>query len=330
MDKKENLTMQTNEITHCNLCKSQGEYIYKSLKDRIFNTPGDWNLKKCSNPECEFIWLDPMPVEKDIYLAYKSYFTHSKRELKRNSFKSNLLTIVRRTFFILTGAYSLRKVGFEYNKMYLPTNSKGRLLEVGCGDGYRLARMRGFGWKVEGQEVDSLAAQVTSKSYGIKVHIGKLEDIKLPSNTYDCIIMVHVIEHVHDLYSILKECYRILKPKGTLVFLTPNINSYGHNKFKVNWLHLDPPRHLYLFSPKSMKNLLDKFEFKSYEIFTTPLNAHSSYSGSKKITKTGKLTSDKQIRWIDSIREIIFQRKAFNAYQKDYLSGEELVVKISK
>jgi len=71
-------------------------------------------------------------------------------------------------------------------------------------------------------------------------------------------------------------------------------------------------------------------EFKSYEIFTTSLNANSAYSGSKKISKTGKLTSDKQIRLIDSIQEMIFQRKAFNKYQKDYLSGEELVVKISK
>ena len=69
---------------------------------------------------------------------------------------------------------------------------------------------------------------------------------------------------------------------------------------------------------------------KSYEISTTPLNALSTFSGSKKISKTGKLTDNKQKQWIDSIQEMIFHRKAFNKHQKDYLSGEEIVVKISK
>lgn len=330
MDKKENLIMRTKEIFHCDLCNSEGEFIFKGLNDRIFDTPGDWNLKKCLNAECGLVWLDPMPIEEDIYLAYKSYFTHTKRELKRKSLRSFFLTVVRRTYFVFSGAYGLRRLGREYQKMYLPVNSKGHLLEVGCGDGFRLDRMRTLGWNVEGQEVDPKAAEVASKNYGIKIHIGKLEDIDLPSNTYDSIIMVHVIEHVHDFYSILKECFRLLKPNGTLVFITPNISSFGYNTFGVNWLHLDPPRHLHLFSPRSMKILIEKIGFKSYDITTIPIDAASTYSGSKKISLSGKLSNTAPKRVFDSIQEMIYHRKAYNKYRKDCLSGEEIVVKIYK
>jgi hypothetical protein len=65
---------------NCYLCGTGGEPLYEGLKDRLFNAPGEWNLKRCPNPECGLLWLDPMPLEEDIGMAYETYFTHAAPE----------------------------------------------------------------------------------------------------------------------------------------------------------------------------------------------------------------------------------------------------------
>src|SRR5208283_2932444 len=60
----------------CYLCGADGEPLYAGLRDRLFNAPGEWGLKRCPNSECGLVWLDPMPLEEDIGIAYESYFTH--------------------------------------------------------------------------------------------------------------------------------------------------------------------------------------------------------------------------------------------------------------
>ncbi len=316
---------------NCNLCNSNGDFLYQALKERLYEVPGSWNFRKCSNPECGLVWLDPMPFEKEIGKAYRTYFTHTDRENSKNRFEVNklIMTLLRRSFYILSGALSLRRMRSDLVNMYLPKTT-GKLLEVGCGDGFRLARIRNSGWAVEGQEVDPNAAKNASETYGLSVHLGKLEQLALPGNSYDAIVMVHVIEHIYDPLLFLKECYRLLKPSGCLVCVTPNIESYGHNHFKSSWLHLDPPRHIWLFSLKSMGMLLKRLPFKQKDIFTTPANAEQTYSGSMSIKYTGRHQFNEQFKWDTAIREILFQRRALASHKKDNRSGEEIIVILRK
>ena len=41
------------------------------------------------------------------------------------------------------------------------------------------------------------------------------------AKSYDCIVMVNVLEHIEDDRAALKECYRILRPGGHLLILVP-------------------------------------------------------------------------------------------------------------
>src|SRR5438477_10042475 len=61
----------------CCLCGGRGEVIHSALPDRLFDAPGVWNLKQCSNSSCRLIWLDPMPLTQDLGKAYTSYYTHA-------------------------------------------------------------------------------------------------------------------------------------------------------------------------------------------------------------------------------------------------------------
>ena len=79
----------------CALCGVKGEPLYQDLKDRLFGVPGKWNLKKCPNPDCGLIWLDPMPLEEDIGKAYIRYYTHQDASQHYNALKGLLKYLFR-------------------------------------------------------------------------------------------------------------------------------------------------------------------------------------------------------------------------------------------
>lgn len=222
----------------------------QGLKDHLFGAPGEWNLKRCLNPECGLVWLGPMPSEEDIGKAYAAYYTHQEdsNDEQENNLGIFLRLSLHRVFNLLLYATPFQHERKQRELMYLNEMTPGRLLEVGCGNGRRLVQMRARGWEVEGQEVDPKAAAHARSAHGVTVHLGPLEDMSFPNDSFDAVIMNHVIEHVHDPVALLAECYRIMKPGGLLVAVTPNVESYGHKRFGASWRGLEPPRHLHLFS----------------------------------------------------------------------------------
>ena len=63
---------------------------------------------------------------------------------------------------------------------------------------------------------------------------------------------------------------------------TPNADSLGHKVFQRNYFHLDPPRHLFIFSPQSISMLFQKSPFKNFYFKTTPSPAKCIYDNSAK------------------------------------------------
>jgi SAM-dependent methyltransferase len=73
--------------------------------------------------------------------------------------------------------------------------------------------------------------------------------------------MGHVIEHLHDPAAALAECRRVLRPGGMLWVATPNLDAPGHRRFGPDYVQLDPPRHLVLFTRRSLAALLERAGF---------------------------------------------------------------------
>lgn len=289
----------------CYLCGAQGKPLYQGLKDRLFGAPGEWNLKKCPNPECGLVWLDPMPLEEDISKAYQNYYTHQDRYISN--------TWPRRVYRLAKEGYLVRKYGYytesvatwkkflgifvyldpgrraalDASIMYLPAQPNGRLLEVGCGSGQMLKLMQDLGWRVEGVDFDPAAVE-NAQAKGLQVRLGTLESQVYPDDYFDAITMSHLIEHVHDPLQLLRECNRILRPGGSLVVVTPNGGSWGHKLFRDAWRGLEPPRHLHVFTIPSLYCLAEKAGFKKLRISTTIRGANGLFMASRSIQRTGK------------------------------------------
>jgi SAM-dependent methyltransferase len=119
--------------------------------------------------------------------------------------------------------------------------------------------MKTLGWQVEGIEPDHLAAE-SAASVGIKVLSCTLEEAVLESNTYDAIVMHHVLEHLPDPRTALLQLITCLKPGGVLISISPNPNGIIAKQFGRNWYALDAPRHLVLPSSQGYRRMLEGTE----------------------------------------------------------------------
>jgi 2-polyprenyl-3-methyl-5-hydroxy-6-metoxy-1,4-benzoquinol methylase len=300
----ENEGIRVKDAPYCLLCGGEGELLYSGLRDRLFGAPGSWSLMQC--PKCHLVWLNPRPIPEDIGKLYSQYFTHQvtaapKRALAgiRNSVKASIL----QSSFGYQMEGSSRMLGSVLGRigpledivgggvLYLKAGDKGRLLDVGCGNGWFLDQMRQLGWDVVGIEPDGEAASVAHEKLGLEVFHGSLEEAKFPEGHFDAITMNHVIEHAIDPVGLLKECHRILRPSGKLVAVTPNIKSLGRHMFSDAWLHWDPPRHLFLFSSQALRASAERAGLVIHELRTTAKGARWIWVASSFIKQDGVLIS---------------------------------------
>jgi 2-polyprenyl-3-methyl-5-hydroxy-6-metoxy-1,4-benzoquinol methylase len=275
--------LRTHPQPECLLCGSAGRVTYPQLQDHLFGVAGSWGLKTCENPSCGLAWLDPMPLTEDLALAYQQYYTHTADAQPRASFWKRLdYGIYRRLNKLLGKLTGLHAQQQRAAQLFLEPPC-GKLLDVGCGNGRFLQRMRAIGWEVEGTDFDPKAAAAAHAEHGLTVRVGDLASIAYPDAQFDVVTLQHLIEHVPDPVALLQECRRILKPQGRLVLVTPNLQSWGHQHFAAAWRGLEPPRHLYLYARQNLQNLAARAGFSQHQAFTTATGAEYILGDSFKI-----------------------------------------------
>jgi 2-polyprenyl-3-methyl-5-hydroxy-6-metoxy-1,4-benzoquinol methylase len=142
---------------------------------------------------------------------------------------------------------------------------RGRLLDVGCSVGTLLSVAREMDWEVEGLEPNPKAANLARRQ-GFTIHEGFFteEQVRKLPGGYQCVVMSDVIEHVSDPREALRLARELLEPGGFLLLSTPNLESFWCKKFQ-----LKPMEHLFLFSPKSLRRLLESLGLKIYHLQRT-------------------------------------------------------------
>lgn len=318
----------------CSWCGQVGDRLYADLVDCVCDSPGCWGIRECR--PCGIAWLDPQPAAEDIPKLYSGYYTH--RLIPRTRFDglrdAVLQRVLRRMGYcveprqgILAGVLSHMRSSARASALEvldLRASEVGTILDVGCGNGAFLVRMRSLGWKVFGVDPDPEAV-IAGRNQELQVFCGTILDVP-DTNRYDVITLSHVIEHAVDPVDLLRECKRRLRPgTGRVIITTPNINSLGHRWFSKYWRGLEVPRHLNLFSPKGLSHCVTRAGLILHSLSTETRMGRMIYNPSV-YAKKGKrnLGQFSQFRVTTKTAAYLFQLLEDGVIRLKHDAGEEI------
>jgi SAM-dependent methyltransferase len=204
----------------------------------MYDLPGEFQLVRCQ--QCGLLYLNPRPDTASIGRYYPDLDYHAFHA--SDGLKAKLIKRLRNG---------------EAKFLLDELSPNPRTLEIGCGTGDLLLALRERGADVVGIEPNDAAAALARNQRGLDVHTGILDDISLDSAQFDLVLMKYALEHVHSPRATLTTIRDLLKPGGRAVFWVPNAASLDARVFGPYWRGLDAPRHLYIFTPDTMRKLLE-------------------------------------------------------------------------
>ncbi len=128
----------------------------------------------------------------------------------------------------------------------------GRILDIGCGAGDFLKSLPSPRWQKFGIEVTVDVCRRVAAGTGLPV--GNADGARLPfrDGTFDVITAWGAIEHLSDPVACMREMHRTLRPGGKVVFFVPDASGPLFRLFRI----VDPPRHLYHFTPDTSREAM--------------------------------------------------------------------------
>jgi SAM-dependent methyltransferase len=143
---------------------------------------------------------------------------------------------------------------------------RGRLLDVGCGPGFFVETAVANGWDAWGVELNKHAVEWANEHVTDRVLHGTVEVLDFPDAAFDCVTMFDVIEHLPDPRSDLLDVWRVLRPGGLLVVVTPDAGALVSRLLGARWLEMKrAPEHLHFFSVDTLARLLRLGGFSPFE-----------------------------------------------------------------
>ncbi|MEP6848115.1 MAG: class I SAM-dependent methyltransferase [Acidobacteriota bacterium] len=139
---------------------------------------------------------------------------------------------------------------------HLDLDLRSRILDVGCGAGRLLNLLNYYGFKnLTGADV--FIEQDIKYANGVKIHKRELDDVE---GTFDLIMFHHSLEHFVEPRAALKNAHSLLQKRKYCVVRIP-VAAYAWEKYGRNWVQLDAPRHINLFTEASFRRMAREIGF---------------------------------------------------------------------
>lgn len=123
----------------------------------------------------------------------------------------------------------------------------GRVLDVGCGQGFESVTLAGPGRTVVGADYSAEATGAAAKLPGLEVAQMDALALGFADRSFDAVCSSHLIEHFTDPERHVAEMARVLAPTGSAFVLTPNEPADFENPF-----------HVHLFGRQELRAMLER------------------------------------------------------------------------
>jgi SAM-dependent methyltransferase len=207
------------EAVACNLCGADNPRYLYSLRDYRFRVDYvDWRIVQCRS--CGLGYLNPRPDPNELAKYYPSAYFEARGD------PAAARRYLRQAEFVPRGP--------------------GDLLDIGTAGGDFLAVMSEAGWRVVGVEPSPDAGNRHELAI---VRADFPSERVFAADSFDVVTAWAVFEHLSDPAAAFRECARLLRPGGSLVIQVPNLRSVFGRLSRQE----DVPRHLYFFSPRTLR-----------------------------------------------------------------------------
>jgi SAM-dependent methyltransferase len=273
-------SMIQKEVVNCLYCmNSDYEEIISWYDEDVLDTI---HYVKCK--KCRLVFMNPRPTKEEMSKYYlKSYYSYHKLDVISKKRRGSIWETTKIILLTKVITFTFRKKNiFEkffygllvlfFNTMAggtgLPWNKKsGKLLDVGCGDGFFLYIMR----QVSDIEVYGVELGVEgvkkAKEYGLDVTHGDIFSCSAPDNSFDVIMMKGVLEHTHNPLRDLGKAYRLLAPGGEIVLGgLPNIDNCYTTIFGTNLELFYDRHHTFISEYTHIVKMLSKEGFRDIRV----------------------------------------------------------------
>jgi 2-polyprenyl-3-methyl-5-hydroxy-6-metoxy-1,4-benzoquinol methylase len=241
---KENLTIASGSCS-CPLCGSRQVGKLLEAPDRFHLRTERYHLARCSS--CTGVWLVDPPKLEEMGPHYDEEYHNA---------------------IVAAGEGSAEERWRDQRDLIAHYKNGGNLLDLGCSSGGFLSTMRGDDWKLYGIEMEAATAEKARAATGADVFVGDVLDAPFVSNSFDVITCFDVLEHVYSPQQFLTKVKEWLKPGGIYHVMLPNIDSWEAKLFGTYWFGLELPRHLFHFSPHSLRRVMNDLNFEEVHLAT--------------------------------------------------------------
>lgn len=243
----------------CRICDNQEGNVAYTAREMMLGLRREFDYFRCA--VCGCLQIAAFPTEMAPYYP-PGYFRPERRD--RVSVPNWAYTLfdvpavmqeVRRAFppgaAALTHDRLAEMLAAQVIRHYLPDwmeRKDAAILDVGCAGGGLIHALSRLGYR-RVQGVDLYIPAPIRFANGVAVHKGTIHD--LPAG-WDLIMLHHAFEHMPDPQAVLQAVAQRLTPGGLCLIRIPIVPSLAWERYGVDWVQWDAPRHFFLHSVPSI------------------------------------------------------------------------------
>ena len=280
----------------------------------MFGFRDEFTYFECSKCGC----LQIAEIPKNIGKYYPSnYYSFNNLPLKKendNIIKKYLKR--KRDYYALYRKGIIGKLiytKYPHFLFYIISHAKidynSKILDVGCGTGSLLYSLNETGLK----NLIGVDPYIDEDIIDENIKILKKTIHELPNNKkFDLIIFNHSFEHISDQLETLVKVSKILSKNGACLIRMPMKTDYIWNRYCINWIQIDAPRHFVLHTPDSFELLVEKSDlFIKEKIYDS---TEFQFWGSEQYKRDISLNSE--ISYSENSEKSIFTKEQIIKYKK--------------